>query len=285
MGFTNDDECKPNEPRQNYRLEAIMNATDITKDEYDMIARRKRRGETTVEENAQAERYFWKRYLAQDDLDPKLLLEFMYDNNPLNNFLSLIDERNHLKEDNLRSAKFLERAGTVKSLLAGLGFDGAMGWNRKVSRDDLQKGWVENVAEKPEFQSKRINELWDLPKSSKIDKDMSIRQVMGWANKLLKDFGLEIKADHARYSLKPRFDIMGLIRRKNQRGRYYKDRGNVLQQEPADDKHAFDEQAGEMRRVCDLGKDLDLIDVEFEDSDTDCPASSSASASSGSSGR
>ena len=112
---------------------------------------------------------------------------------------------------------------------------------------------------------------------------MSIRQVMGWANKLLKAFGLEIKADHTRYSLKTRFDIMGLIRRKNRRGRYYKDRGNVLQQEPADDEHTFDEQAGEMRRVQDVGKDLDLIDVEFEDSETDCPASSSAS--SGSSGR
>ena len=59
----------------------------------------------------------------------------------------------------------------------------------------------------------------------------------------------------------------------------------MLQREPADDEHAFGEQAGKMRRVCDLGKDLDLIDVEFEDSDTDCPASSSASASSGNSGR
>ena len=53
MGFTIDDEWKPNEPRQNYRLEAIMNAEDITKDEYDMLVLRKQRGETTVEENAQ----------------------------------------------------------------------------------------------------------------------------------------------------------------------------------------------------------------------------------------
>ena len=207
----------------------------------------------------------------------------MYDNNPLNNFLSLIDEGSRLEEDNLRSAKCLERAGTVKSLLTGLEFDGATDWNRKASQENLRKGWVENVAAKPEFQSRRINELWDLPKSCEIEKDMSIRQVMAWANKLLKPSGLGIKADPARYSLKPRFDILGLIRRKNQRGRYYKDRGNVLQQEPADDGHTFDEQAGEMRRMCDLGKDLDFIDVAFEDSETDCPGSSSAS--SGSSGR
>jgi hypothetical protein len=269
MGFTIDDEGKPNEPRKNYRLEAILQAKDITKQEYKEIATRKKRGETTLEENVQAERYFWKRYLAQDDLDRELLVEFMYDNNPLNNFLCLIDERNHVKEDNLRSAKFLEQAGTVKKLLKALGFDGAMDWRKKISRETFLKRWAENVVEVPEFQSKRINELWNLAKSRRIEKDMSMRQIMPWVNNLLKPFGLQLKADHMRYSLTTRFEVMGLIRRKNSRGRYFKDQGNLLKQKPADDEHAFDEQFGEMRWVCDLGKDLDEIDVEFETGSTD----------------
>ena len=52
---------------------------------------------------------YWQRYLATKDLKPEQLKEFIYDNNPLNNFLSLIDIRNHRREDNLRSAKHLEK--------------------------------------------------------------------------------------------------------------------------------------------------------------------------------
>jgi hypothetical protein len=279
MGFTIDDEGKPNEPRKNYRLEAIMQAKDLTKEEYKEIGMRKKRGETTVEENVQSERYFWKRYLAQDDLDPELLVEFMYDNNPLNNFLCLIDERNHCKEDNLRSAKFLEQVATIHKLLKALGFDGAMDWKKRISRETFRECWIENVVATPEFQSKRINELWNLAKSRRVEKDMSIRQIMPWVNNLLKPFGLQLKAEHARYSLVPRFDMMGLIRRKNSKGRYFKDQRNLMKQLPADSEHAFDEESGEMRWIYDLGKDLDAIDIEME-SETEIPESPNGSSKS-----
>jgi hypothetical protein len=253
-------------------------ARDI-REEYKEITMRKKRGETTVEENTQAERYFWKRYLAQDDLDPELLVEFMYDNNPLNKFLCLIDERNHCTEDNLRSAKFLEQVATSNKLLKALGFDGAMDWKKRISRETFRKHWVENVVATPEFQSKRINELWNLAKSRRVEKDMSIRQIMPWINNLLKPFGLQLKAEHARYSLAPRFDMMGLIRRKNSKGRYFKDQRNLMKQLPADSEHAFDEESGEMRWIYDLGKDLDAIDIEME-SETECPESPNGSSKS-----
>ena len=89
----------------------------------------------------------------------------MYGNNPLNHFLSLIDMRNHHKEDNLKSAKFIERAQTLDALLWGLGFSSA------VDRDTIDKAtFVENgstyIVGKPEFQSKRLKDIFNLTKNT-----------------------------------------------------------------------------------------------------------------------
>jgi hypothetical protein len=113
--------------RTNYKLQSILQAKDLTASEYDELSTKKKMGKTTTEENFQVERCFWQRYLVQKELDPDLLLEFLYDNNPLDNFVGLVDIRNHQKEDNLRSAKFVERVAVVKKLIEGLGFEGVTG--------------------------------------------------------------------------------------------------------------------------------------------------------------
>ena len=141
----NKEEVKTKEPRTNYSLQAILQAKDIDGDEYERLTRRKKAGKTTTEENFQMERCFWQRYLLQKDLNPELLVEFLYDNNPLKSYLSLTDIRNHEKEDNLRSAKFIERSETVMKLLRGLGFSSAADWCRKIDREILVKNWQENI--------------------------------------------------------------------------------------------------------------------------------------------
>ena len=75
----------------NYRLEAIQKAPNITDTEYEELVTQKKPGQTTTEDNFKVDRHFWQQFLVQDDPDPKLLVEFMYGNNPLNHFLSLID--------------------------------------------------------------------------------------------------------------------------------------------------------------------------------------------------
>ena len=205
-----------------------MKAKDLTLSQYEEIVERKKMGKTSTDENFQAERFFWQRYLVQKEPDPDLLLEFMYDNNPLNNFLGLIDMRNHEKQDNLRSAKFVERAETVGKLLTDLGFENALD-RQKINKESFLDNWA-GVVDDPAFQGKRINELWNLTKTRRLDKEMNPRQITPWINMIIKPFGLKVESDHGKYKLKERFDILGLIRRKNERGKFYEDSEDLLGQ-------------------------------------------------------
>lgn len=255
MGFTVDEEqllertAAAKEPRTNYRLDCIMQAPEITQTEYDEISARKKQGKTTTEENFKAERCFWERYLVQrgPELDPKLLVEFMYDSNPLNYFLGLVDIRNHKKEDNLRSAKFVEMVETVQKLITGLGFQSCVD-DSKVNRDTFVENWTSQIVNDPAFKRKRINELWNLPKSKQITEEMVPRQILLWANVLLKPFGLVFRAAPHGYKLKQRFDIQALVFRKNNRGKFYIDGENLLGQTLTDDLF-IDEATGEVKRV------------------------------------
>ena len=249
MGFTIDQgepeatTAKTKDARVNYRLESILKAPNLTFDEYQEIAARKKQGKTTTEENFKADRFFWQRYLVQKEPDPDLLLEFIYDNNPLDNFLGLIDVKNHKKEDNLRSAKFLERVSTVDRLLRGLGFGNAVD-REKIERDAFLENWTANIVGDETFKSKRICEIFNLAKSKKISEEMNPRQILLWANILLKPFGLVIRADHANYCLKERFDIQGLIKRKNSVGKFYIDGKALLKQELPSPDLFIDETTG-----------------------------------------
>ena len=247
MGFTIDqgeaETPATKDARLNYKLESIIRAPNITFDEYQEIAARKKQGKTTTEENFKADRFFWQRYLVQKDPDPDLLLEFIYDNNPLDNFLGLIDVKNHKKEDNLRSAKFLERVSTVDKLLRGLGFGNAVD-REKIRRDAFLENWTANIVGDETFKSKRICEIFNLAKSRKINEEMNPRQILLWANVLLKPFGLVLKADHAKYCLKEVFDIQGLIKRKNSVGKFYIDGKDLLKQELPSPDLFIDETTG-----------------------------------------
>ena len=90
---------------------------------------------------------------------------------------------------------------------------------------------------------------------------MTPRQVLPWVNLLMKPFGLVIKGDHNRYRLAERFDILGLIKRKNERGRYFVDGDNLLEQVKDDDDLFIDEETGEVRSRTMLIIDTSLLDV------------------------
>ena len=192
-----DERAKPvstaKDARTNYRIQAIRDAPNITASEYDELTRRKKQGQTTTEDNFKVERFFWQSYLVQKDPDPDLLVEFMYGNNPLNHFVSLVDMRNHRKEDNLRSAKFIERTNTINTLLVGLGFSSVMDRD-KIDKDTFTDNWCEHIVGKPEFQSKRLNEIFNLTQRHQIRTDMTTRQILAWVNVLLKHCALVVRS-------------------------------------------------------------------------------------------
>ena len=90
---------KTKDARTNYKIESLLKAPDITTEEYNELSRRKKQGKTTTEENSKVDKRFWQRYLVQEELEPDLLKRFMFDNNPLDHFIALVDINNHQKED------------------------------------------------------------------------------------------------------------------------------------------------------------------------------------------
>jgi len=87
----------------------------------------------------------------------------------------------------------------------------------KIDRVALLTNFAK-VCENPDFRGrKRINELFDLNKIRSIDKEMNPQRILLWANSLLKNYGICIKADHGNYKLEDKLDLVALIKRKNTR--------------------------------------------------------------------
>ena len=105
------------------KVSNILEAKDLTHDEYEEISKRKKMGKTTTDENLQAEKHYWQRFFLTKELDAKALNNFVYGTNPFYNYLGLIDTRNHKAEDNLKSEKQLENIEIVRALLDRLGWD------------------------------------------------------------------------------------------------------------------------------------------------------------------
>jgi hypothetical protein len=107
---------------KNYRVAAVMEAQDITSDQFEDLTMKKKQGKTTTEENFQVDKHYWQRHLATKELDEGVLKEHMFGDGLLWSFLSLIDMNNYKKQDNLKSARHVEKVELVQKLLEGLGF-------------------------------------------------------------------------------------------------------------------------------------------------------------------
>jgi hypothetical protein len=248
--------------KTSYKLNSIVGAKDLTRTEFEELSELKKQGKTTTEENFQVDKYYWQRYLVAKELDPDILKEFIYDNNPLDNFLSLIDIRNHRREDNLRSAKHLERTALAEKLIRALGFTSPVD-KTKVDRNGLLSNFVRNVCESPDFSSrKRINELFDLNKMQGVEKDMTPQRILLWANSLLKCYGICIRADNGRYKLEDKIKLKELIKRKNTTGRFYVDGKDLLGQTKGNPDLFIDDETGEVLSKTIHEYDTSKLDVE-----------------------
>ena len=70
-------------------------------------------------------------------MDEAVLKNFLYGTNPLQNYLGLIDARNHEAEDNLKSEKQLAKIEIVRALLERLGWDSARDEDA-IAKEDLK---------------------------------------------------------------------------------------------------------------------------------------------------
>ena len=242
-----EEQPKKKAKKKNYKLSAMLEAKDLTADEYEEIAMRKKQGKTTTAENYQAEKYYWKRFLLVQELDETVVKEFMFNNQLLDNFVSLVDTNNHFREDNLRSAKLVEMVKVVRALLFGLGWASPVD-DATMDREAFATNFVCNVCCDPALQNKkRINELFDLKKTSGIHENMTTQQILMWVNALLKPFSIRVKAINKNgegYKLEVLNDVLGIITRRNKRDRFYEDEANLLKQEARDGDPFIDEATG-----------------------------------------
>ena len=212
------------------KVDRILDARDLEPEEYDELRRKKKLGKTTTKENAEVEKCFWQQRFSTSKLDPDILKNFLYGNDPFRNFLALVDVRNHWAEDNLRSEKFLEQVQLVNRLLERLGWQHVRD-ESQLPKDTVKGNFVEKVITDPLFKKqKRLNELFGLQKTYNIHAEMTPQQILMWVNSLLKDFSLQIKAGPKVYRLELQNDLLNLIARKNGEGRLFKDSRGILNQ-------------------------------------------------------
>ena len=93
-----------------------MTTPNITADEDDELSKRKKRGNTTTEDNAKFDQYYWQTALAMQELDADILVKLIYYDSPLIDYVSLVYIYNKTIPNKTiqNSAKFIERTATVK---------------------------------------------------------------------------------------------------------------------------------------------------------------------------
>ena len=102
------------------------------------------------------------------------------------NFAALIDIKNHLERDNLKSIQLIEKVRAVRQLIEGLGFASPVDQQTLVSRDELMTSFVCNIVDDETFKDhNRINELFELGKNHQISEQMDSKQILIWTNLLL----------------------------------------------------------------------------------------------------
>ena len=116
-----------------------------------------------------------------------------------------------------------------------------------LKKEDVRTSFVENIVRDPLFRNqKRLNQLFGLCKGCNISPEMSPQQVLMWCNSLLKQFSVQVRAEkHGGYFLELQNDLLSLIKRKNNAGRYYEDSRNLLKQESKEGDLFIDEETGE----------------------------------------
>ena len=215
---------------------SIGGAKDLTNEDYDDISQRKTMGKTTTEDNLQAEKHYWQSFFLTKELSEEVLNNFIYGTSPLLQLprAHATASKNHLSQRTTSSPRSSSQADRdcQSVLLERLGWASARDEDVTTGRKTSRTSFVESVVEDPLFKrQKRLNQLFRLSTSpTNRQKEMTPQQVLMWCNSLLKDFSLQIRAGKETYYLEFQNDLFALIKRKNDIGKIYFDRDNLLKQ-------------------------------------------------------
>jgi hypothetical protein len=217
------------EPATFTKARCIAEARDLTLTEASSLSDLRKLGKTTSAENYALEKYHWKRRLVVEELDPKLLKPYLYDD-IFRNFLGLVDIANHRTEDTIKSHQFRERCRLAGELLRCLGFRSLLDAG-VLAKDDLVANFANHLVTSPLFADvRRVNELFGFGKARPISTNTDAKQVITWANGILRQFSLRLVRRGEQVRLTRENGIVELIGRRNDKGYRYEDAGGLLNQ-------------------------------------------------------
>lgn len=177
----------------------VLNAKDITDEEYEIIKDKKKAQMTTYEENQQYNKHYIKRSLNVDKLDECILKHWnqrtIY---KLENYKALIDTNNiHVDADGTQTDREY-KTNMIRELIMKLGYKNMFD-DKVIDRETMQKS-ISSLKDKNIFADDKTTHRAFNTSSFKLkklfnDDDQSLKRQVAYINTALANFSLSLKCN------------------------------------------------------------------------------------------
>ena len=100
-----------------FKKDKILTAVDIDDIRYEALRQKQKQGMTTLAENEQIQKHYYKSMLVVDTLEEKPLKPFVFNNELIYNFKCLVDDKNIKQRENFRTREHIHKTTIVKVFL------------------------------------------------------------------------------------------------------------------------------------------------------------------------
>ena len=115
----------------------------------------------------------------------------------------------------------------------------------KIDQETFMENWRTRIVGEQEFQSQRLNDMFNMTQNHTLRADMTTWQILWWANVLLNPFGLVLRSlQYRHFRLEEKIYMKALIKWKNNIGKFYMDKDEFLKQKKPQTYLFLDEDTG-----------------------------------------
>ena len=226
--------------RENCKIEELLSALDITKEEADVLKEKTNRRGDTKADKSKLSRFYTCKKLGVDTLDQEILEDQHNKYHRITNFLALLDEKNINNSDDNQHEDLKCKIPIIREMIASLGYKNMFGRSSKLDKDAFTEK-VNSLRSKSIFLDdklhrrlfnitpKRMNEL--------NDSSASLKKRLGYIKTVLSDFGLTISIfrttidnkDIRYYKLKELNNISEVVQNRKNHDRKFEDQHKIFQ--------------------------------------------------------
>ena len=183
------------EHREHCKIEELLSAPDITKEEADILKEKTNRREDTKADKLKLNRFFTCKKLGVDTLDQEILEDHHHKYHRITNFLALLDENNIKYSDDNQHEDLKYKMPIPRELIASLGYKNMFDRSSKLDKDAFTEK-VNSLRGKSIFLDDKVHRrLFNIkPKRMKElnDSNASLKKRLGYLKTVLAEFGLTI---------------------------------------------------------------------------------------------